>query len=208
MPEAPQKEKYLLLDSRNTPIARGVLESPPDAPDVLIRVLDGAVGEVLCHEILCLVGLSDKAHTIAGQVIRRRGEDVIQLKRQKILGSEIRQNLRMPVSFETFIYPLSGDWKGRQPVKALDLSCGGIAFFCEKELREREQMEIVIPITTNPLIVECQVIRQRLSAQENMFLYATKFIDLCHDQEIMLREAVFSVQLNTRGKKSPAETRL
>lgn len=208
MPEAPQKEKYLLLDSRNTPIARGVLESPPDAPDVLIRVLDGAIGEVLHHEILCLVGLSDKANTIAGQVTRRRGDDMIQLKRQKILGSEIRQNLRMPVSFESFIYPLSGDWKGRYPVKALDLSCGGIAFFCGKELREREQVEIVIPITTNPLLVECQVIRQRLTAQENIFLYATKFIDLCHDQEIMLREAVFSVQLNTRGKKSPAETRL
>lgn len=114
----------------------------------------------------------------------------------RALGEEVRQNLRMPTSFESFVYPVTG---GQVPIRANDLSCGGVSFFCAHDFAIKERFEIVVPITFEaPLVLKSEILRAR-PAGGAIQLYAAKFVDMIHDEERRVREAVFSVQLQRKN---------
>lgn len=196
-----QSNSYLLLDSRNMPLARGLLESPPDAPTWQVRVLDEKISAVMEHEEIQLVPMAASGKALLGQILRSRN-DIIVLQKLHNLDSDMRQNLRMPTHFRSFLYPLTGSWRGRREIEANDLSCGGLAFFCAEPLEEHERAEIVVPITSQPVILRLEVLRQRPSDREGTALYASKFVDMCDDEEMLVREAVFNVQLQTRPREA------
>ena len=83
-----------------------------------------------------------------------------------------------------------------------DLSCGGVAFFTDHSLRAGEHFEVVIPVTSEPLVVAGEILRVRPSDSGGSILYAAKFVNLCNDEETLLREAVFNLQLS--GRPRPA----
>jgi hypothetical protein len=198
--EASTKNIYLMLDSKYEPVARGLLLSPIDSPTCKVRVLDGKITEVRRHEFIQLANMDNQSHDFVGRIVQYQ-RDIVILKRLRSLGSGVRQNLRMPVQFKSYIYPLTGSWKGRRNVQSYDLSCGGIAFYCTEPLEIGEQLEVVIPITRpNPMVLKCEVLRQR--GEDPNSLYALKFIDLCADEEKLVRHAVFRVQLDTRVSKT------
>ncbi len=60
---------------------------------------------------------------------------------------------------------------------------------------------MVIPITEEPVVLRCVVLRQRMSGR-SIPLYAAKFMDLCPDEDRMVREAVFNVQLQERSSRA------
>lgn len=189
--------RCLLLDSKYAPLARGILESPTDAQNLQVRVLDDKTDEVLLHEVIQVISMQAETPAWLGRIIRRR-DDVVVLESMRSLGAEVRQNLRMPVQFESFAYPITGDWQGRVPVLSRDLSCGGISFYAAFDFAEGEQLEIVVPITANLLILKCQILKLRPSTG-GMQIYAAKFVDMIDDEESRVREAVFSVQLKSRA---------
>ena len=47
------------------------------------------------------------------------------------------------------------------------------------------------------MILRCEILRKQ-ELQNDRFLYATKFVDMCEDEEVVVREAVFSLQLQSR----------
>lgn len=194
-----QGKLYALLDSRNAVLAQGRLENPPNAPDWQVRVPEDKISAVMEHEEIQLVPIDGDGDALLGRV-RRNRNDLIVLQKLQSLGSEMRQNLRMPTHFQSFIYPVSGGWKGRRQAEANDLSCGGVAFFCAQQLEDGEVVELVVPITSEPLILKCQVLRRRPSDRENEVLYAAKFVEMCDDEEMIVREAVFSVQVRSRAR--------
>lgn len=194
-----QGKLYALLDSRNAVLAQGRLENPPNAPDWQVRVPEDKISAVMEHEEIQLVPIDGDGDALLGRV-RRNRNDLIVLQKLHSLGSEMRQNLRMPTHFQSFIYPVSGGWKGRRQAEANDLSCGGVAFFCAQQLEDGEVVELVVPITSEPLILKCQVLRRRPSDRENEVLYAAKFVEMCDDEEMIVREAVFSVQVRSRAR--------
>ena len=199
---APDVEnQYLVLDSRGEPLARAMLEGRQDTPTLQFGILDNKTDAVMAHEQLQFIPIADGRQALLGRVQRCRGERVTVEKLQR-LDSELRQNLRMPISFQTLVYPISGSWKGRRWVESNDLSCGGIAFFTNDPFKLRERFEMVIPITTQPVILRCEVLRQRPCAQEGRDMYAAKFVEMCHDEEMLVREAVFNVQLSTRSRRT------
>lgn len=194
-----QGKLYALLDSRNAVLAQGRLENPPDAPDWQVRVPEDKISAVMEHEEIQLVPIDGDGDALLGRV-RRNRNDLIVLQKLQSLGSEMRQNLRMPTHFQSFIYPVSGGWKGRRQAEANDLSCGGVAFFCAQQLEDGEVVELVVPITSEPLILKCQVLRRRPSDRKDEVLYAAKFVEMCDDEEMIVREAVFSVQVRSRAR--------
>lgn len=194
-----QKNLYLLLDSRNTPLARGIRESPADAPSWQIRVLEDKISDVMEHEEIQMIPLTGNGQAILGKILRNRYDSIV-LELLKTSCSAQRENLRMPTHFKSFIYPMTGMWTGRAEIEGNDLSCGGLSFFSRKELREGEQVEAVVPITSQPLILRCEILRRRPTDREYEDLYACKFVDMCYDEEMMVREAVFNVQLQSRPK--------
>ncbi len=186
-PSAP----YLLMTSESQLLARGELTSPPDAHNMQITVTDGDVDALVEAETLQAVPVRDDHPTRLGRIILRRGRQIV-LEPLRDLSASVRQNLRMPVDFESFVYPRSG---GRAPIRALDLSCGGIAFCTARRFAPHEVFEVVIPITEEaPLIVEAEILREL--PFDALMKYASQFVNLIHDQEARIREAVFQVQIS------------
>ena len=188
---------YLILDSQNHALANGEMASPPGASPIRLNVLNNKVDDVMSHEIITLFSASSEELPIQCRILRQRGDTVL-VEKIATLDPEVRRNLRVPVKFDSYIYPLpTSSWSGRAAVQSLDLSCGGIAFYSDHPLELHEQMEIVITPTEEPLILHCEILR-RQELQNDRFMYATKFVDMCEDEEVVVREAVFSLQLQSR----------
>ena len=201
-----QQQLYLLLDSRGTALAQARPQGPAAVGGNLwqLEVLDGKLDQVLKHKKFKLMSITDSSPSHEGTLVRSRN-DTIQLEVRKTAanGSDMRKNLRVPVSVDSFIYPLTGGWPGRRRVRTQDLSCGGVAFFTDHSLRGGERFEIVIPVTSQPLVAAGEILRIRPSGQGGAILYAAKFVELCNDEETLLREAVFNLQLS--GRPRPAD---
>lgn len=191
--------RYLILDVEKRPLTYGELLDPPEAERFQIRVPADRLETVMERPTVQLIGISEGAGVLVGRVEDSRGDDIVVITKLEALDENLRQNLRMPVRFSTFLYPVTGAWKGRRQAESVDLSCGGIGFTCRERLEEDELLEIVIPITTQPLVVTCRILRIR-QEEDGGFFYAAEFIELCNGEESMLREAVFSVQLSSRSK--------
>lgn len=191
--------RYLILDAEKRPLTYGELLDPPEAERFQIRVPADRLETVMERPTVQLIGISEGAGVLVGRVEDSRGDDIVVITKLEALDENLRQNLRMPVRFSTFLYPVTGAWKGRRQAESVDLSCGGIGFTCRERLEEDELLEIVIPITIQPLVVTCRILRIR-QEEDGGFFYAAEFIELCNGEESMLREAVFSVQLSSRPK--------
>ncbi len=187
---------YLILDSKGTPLANAVLESPPNSEVLQIRILGGKEEAVAAHREIQLIGMDDSTPNRVGVIIRQR-EDKMVIQPTAALGPAARENLRILTDFESVMYPVTGRWRGQRTFKAKDLSCGGIAFWIDKPLEAREIVEMVLPVTDSPLIVKTQVLRQLEDDTSEMPLYASKFVDLIQDEETMIRKAVFSIQIDS-----------
>lgn len=196
--------RYIILDRQSTAIARGYLESPPDSPIWYIRVLDGAEERVMEHEYIQLVSMEENAPAKAGRIVKRR-DSILVVEPVDSLNQELQRDLRVQIKFDTFLYPITGKWKGRIHALSYDLSCGGVAIFCKEPLEENEKFEIVIPITSKPLVLKAQVLRRRPNLSL-IPLYSAKFIEMVREQEAMIREAVFGHQIQLRDDAGHVET--
>ncbi|MCI8688898.1 MAG: PilZ domain-containing protein [Oscillibacter sp.] len=198
-----EERTYMILDSQNNPIAPGQMVSPPGDEMLQVLVLENKIDDVARHEIIHLIAMGSDDASLQCQVLRERGDKVI-LKRIAALDPEVRRNLRVPVKFDSFVYPITGSWRGRRSVQSLDLSCGGVAFRGDAGLEEGERVELVVPTVDAPLIMRCQILRVK-ELQDEKRLYATKFIDMCEDEEVTVRETVFSLQLQSRNQRIGSE---
>ncbi|MCF2618515.1 PilZ domain-containing protein [Oscillibacter valericigenes] len=190
----------LLLDSGSNPLGSAKLLTPTSGQTLEIQVLDGKEDDVARHEVINLVEVAGGKVSLQCRLLRRR-DDRFVLERIALLDSSFWRNLRVPVRFSSFIYPLrSAQWQGRRAISSIDLSCGGVAFYCAPVLQVGECCEIVIPVTVRPVILKCQVLRRNELSGERC-LYAAKFIEMCDDEETVVREAVFRVQLKSRPHK-------
>ncbi len=187
---------YLILDSKSTPLANAVLESPPNSEVLQIRILGGKEDKVAEHREIQLIGMDDTTPNRVGVIIRQRDDKMV-IQPTAALGPNARENLRIFTDFESVMYPVTGRWKGQRTLRAKDLSCGGIAFWADRALEEREIVEMVLPVTDSPLIVKTQILRELPDDTTEQPLYASKFVDLIQDEETLIRKAVFSIQIDS-----------
>ncbi|MCI8909979.1 MAG: PilZ domain-containing protein [Oscillibacter sp.] len=194
---------YMLLDSGNTPLAHCLMQGPTDGQTLQVEILGGREDAVGAHEIVELISMGRSNMAYQCKVLRQRGERFA-LEKLMELDPEVRRNLRVPIRFESFLYPLSGRWKGRRNIRSIDLSCGGIGFFSGPGLRAGERMEVVIPLTDEPLILRCEILRIN-ELKEERVMYAAKFVEMCEDEEVMVRKAVFNIQLQNEMRRADLE---
>lgn len=185
--------KFLIVDSRGNAVARCIPERGGTDTLWRLRIDDGDLDEVMSHTNVSLVSSAQSMPALEGKIIRREG-DLVLLEPVRSLGESLRKNLRIPVRFVSYLYPVSGQWRGRVPIVSKDLSCGGLAFFCPRPLEIDETAQVVIPVTSQPLLLTLQVLRL-LPTPEEERLYAAQFVNLVREEENMVREAVFSIQL-------------
>lgn len=182
---------YFLVDVNRRPLATGILTSPPDARNMQIQLTEGCAEDVVDAEIIQAIPQEEGLPLRLGRVIRQRGKTIV-LDPLRELGEEARQNLRIPVDFDSFVYFREG---GRTPVKGVDLSCTGIAFRAVCVFEPHEEVEIVIPITDEgPLILDAEILREKARDGDGR-IYSAKFIHMLNEQEARVREAVFHMQI-------------
>ncbi len=194
---------YIMVDSRDRPVARVTSDDSLDATVWRVFVNDSDRKAVLSHEYVTLMGVNENVAPMEGRICKCDG-NLVTIEPVRQLGNEVRNNLRMPVRFSSFLYPVTGTWKGRAPILSNDLSCGGVAFFCAWPLEVGEIAEVVIPITSAPLVLTVRILRQRPSG-EPIPLYAAAFVDMVHEEEVMVREAVFGLQLRSASAEDTKE---
>ena len=190
------KQLYLILDRDGSPIEQGYLESPPGVEVLQFELLrdEEDLPDLTNHKIVQLIGLDNNSPSMMGEIVRQRGNR-LSVKPTARLGVEARENLRILTDFESVMYPVTGFWKGQRYIKGHDLSCGGLAFHTYESLKDREIVEAVLPVTDEPLVVKMRILRQ-LPTEEEIPLYAARFVDLCMDEEFFIRKAVFSIQVS------------
>ncbi|MDE7245605.1 MAG: PilZ domain-containing protein [Oscillospiraceae bacterium] len=184
---------YLILDGEGHALSQAVLESAPDASALQVRLLDDEPEDFTHKGEIQLIGLDDGSPACRGFVERQRGSRLV-IHTTADLGVEARENLRVATDFRSVIYPVTGRWRGQRAVQGHDLSCGGVAFHTMERLSVGEIAEIVLPVTDEPLLLHFRVLRE-LPSDTPVPLYAARFIDLILDQEIIIRKAVFGIQV-------------
>ena len=171
------KEKlYLILDNQGSPLAQATLESPPGAEVAQMRLVQEMDMDFTLMGELQFIGLDDSLVSKRGTVTIQRG-DRLAVRTGAILSAEARQNLRIKTDFESVMYPVTGNWKG------------------QRELQPREIGQIVLPVTDEPMVLKTRILRP-IPTDEPVPLYASQFVDLILDEEIMIRKAVFSIQVS------------
>ena len=191
---------YLILDKDGNPVAQAVLESPPGSEVVQMRLTRESDVDFVKLGDVQLIGLENNCVNKRGTVTMQRGERLV-IKPGAVLGAEARENLRIKTDFQSFMYPVTGRWKGQRPIKGKDLSCGGVAFHTLQALRPGEVVQVVLPVTDSPLLLRAKVLRE-LDAEAPDRLYAARFVDLCLDEEMAIRKAVFEIQVSKPRAKT------
>lgn len=189
---------YLLMDRNSRMLARGKRKNAPTEQDLSIVLIEGDPLIVKNAEIVQAVP-QDKS--LPPQMTRVAGfrDGALLLEPMRDLNSEVRRNFRIPVVFDSFVYPSTG---GRAVMRSVDLSCGGVAFRSPAFFSVGNLFQVVIPLTREgPLLMDAEILRVHLEPTDGNF-YACKFVDMIDDEETMLREAVFAIQLSTAKSKN------
>lgn len=185
---------YLILDSQGNPLAQALLDSRPGAEVIQMTLCQETDLDFTQLGELQLIGLDNNSASKRGVCTMQRGERLV-FRPVADLGAEARENLRIQTDFESVMYPVTGYWKGQRPIRGHDLSCGGLAFHTERALKVGEVVQVVLPVTDSPLILRARVLRA-LPTEDPVPLYASRFVDLCLDEEMAIRKAVFSIQVS------------
>ena len=194
---------YLILDKDGVALAQAVLESPRITEIVQLRLTkETELDFVQLGEIQC-IGLDNSTASLRGTVTMQRGERLV-VRPTATLGEEARENLRIQTDFESVMYPITGYWKGQMAIRGHDLSCGGVAFHTQQPLKAGETVQIVLPVTDSPLLLNTRILRE-LNTNDPWPLYAARFINLCLDEEFAIRKAVFSIQVENPRPKEGAK---
>ncbi len=189
--------RYLIFDVDMNPLAQADLLNAPDSDVLHFNVLDDRAELVEEHGNICIMGSVNDKTVLLGRVLRSRGDRVV-VKPGAKLRNDARKNVRVPTQFESYIYPVLGTWRGRGHIISKDLSSGGIAFYTDAHLFIGEIIEIVLPVTQLPLLVEAEILRTTPGTGRQPDFYAAKFIELVEDQDAAIRQAVYSIQLGSR----------
>lgn len=184
---------YLLMDSNSRMLARGKRMDAPGRKNLYIKLIDGNARALVDAGIVQAVPQDKSLPPQITRVTDFRA-DAVALEPLRELGAEVRRNFRVPVVFDSFVYPSGG---GRAPMRSVDLSCGGLAFRSPRPFAVGETFEVVIPMTSEgPLVLTGEILRVHLEADGDNF-YACKFVHMIDDEESFLREAVFAIQIQS-----------
>lgn len=184
---------YLLMNEQDKAVGKAALASSLEGEVIQFRLQVERGTPVEEGQILRFIGNEESTPDFVGEIQRRRG-DQIAVRATAPLDKAARKNLRVDIQFSSLLYPVSGNWKGQRMIRGENLSCGGVGFYCTEKLQVGEIVQIVLPMTDNPLLLQAEVLRIHTD-RGPVPLYGSRFVDMIHDEEALVRRAVFDIQL-------------
>lgn len=183
---------YSLMDSNSRLLARGT-HHEFESQYLFFTLFEGDLIDIEQANIIQVV---PQDQSLPPQMTRYAGfrNGIVALEPMRQAGAAVRKNFRVPVSFNSFVYPASAP---RSTMRSVDLSCGGIAFHSPHVFAPKEVFEVVVPLVSEePLLLRAEALRARADPERGNF-YACSFVDLIDDEETLLREAVFAIQIKS-----------
>lgn len=188
--------EYLILDEDHSSLTRAVLRTPPTANILEFEVPEKDVPLLEGHVDLQFLGFDEHSPSFAGKVTRRRGNRMA-VEKGADLGDAPLENLRVLFEHDAYIYPVSGTWQGRVPVRTQSLSCGTLGFLSRSSLALQEVIEVTVHTREGALLVQSKIIQFKMG--ENGFHQGlAQFISGVDDVERLVRKEVLYLQLKQR----------
>ncbi|MFI3249629.1 MAG: hypothetical protein R3Y07_01535 [Eubacteriales bacterium] len=194
-------EQFLILDLDQSTLTTGTLRSPPRGGifDLEIPEEDSVLLEDAGQ--LQFIGFTPNTPSFLGEIVRMRTSS-ISVRNIQRLGHLPEETLQVNHPFESFVYPVTGSWKGRCPISVSTLGCGGINFTSVHILEAREMLEVVVPIKGgDSLLVKGKIVYPTTAdthEESPPYLYKLKFITGVESMETLIRQEVLYRQLKNR----------
>ncbi len=194
-----EDNKWMLFDPAYTLVAQAELESKRGDFIAVLRPEGGKdkIKEAMKMRIVFFSWTEDPDVIYRGEVTSRRGGRLY-LENVTRMAPDTGHHLRVRMDFHSKLLCVRDGKMFRSPIVSFDLSAGGIAFFSPVELEIGEECEVVIPVTTEMLVVKMKILRSEIAGTRR-WKYAARFSDLSNEEETMIRQAIFSEQWR-RGK--------
>ena len=187
-----ESDVYSLMDSNSRLLARGT-HHEFESQYLFFTLIEGDLIDIEQAKVIQVV---PQDSSLPSQMTRYAGfrNGIVALEPMRQAGAAIRKNFRVPIAFDSYVYPASGP---RAALRSVDLSCGGIAFHSPRAFAPHEVFEVVVPLVSEePLLLRAEALRARSDPGIGNF-YACRFVDLIDDEESLLREAVFAIQIKS-----------
>lgn len=198
-------DKYYLMTEKNRVITEAYLVFQNDA---------GLVFRLLSKEMVGRIAEMKRIRYQKDETYAESFEaDIYDMKLDKIyvdnienVSATLRSELKVKVKFNTTISGIGPAKKDDEEVvnlevAAKDISCGGFCFFCEKALDTSILYETIVPLWDEPMIVNFKILRKVEMPESHGFSYGCKFENLNYQEERVLREAIFRLQMMMQRKQ-------
>ncbi|NLK37281.1 MAG: PilZ domain-containing protein [Epulopiscium sp.] len=143
--------------------------------------------------------VEDYPEMFEAEVYQVKGEKLF-VENLKNITAQLRSDLKVRVSYKSSVRVIDSASPLNINIQSRDISCGGICFQAEQDLMTTELYETVVPITQDPIILKLRIIRKVFDKEKNVYVYGARFVELKHNEERMLRQAIFRLQMIARKK--------
>lgn len=198
-------DKYVLMTEKNRTITEAYLVFSND---------NGLVFRILSKEMAGRIAEMKRIRYQKQETYAETFEaDIYDMKLDKIyvenisnVSATLRSELKVKVKFNTTISVVDEVEQEQDEVVNLqvatkDISCGGFCFHCSKELNTKYLYETIIPLWDEPMIANFRILRKVQMPETNEFSYGCQFQHLNHQEERVLREAIFRLQMMMHRKQ-------
>lgn len=186
--------KYVLLTENNVVLAEAVLVFS-NGKNMVFRVSSAkSMSRLSGYNCLRYHKMESYAETFEGQVYDLK-MDKIYLQEIKNISATMRSELKVKVKYDSIIRSVEDSSVINQSIHAKDISCGGMCFTCSQDLSTSIVYETIVPITSDPVIVGFEIIRKSQDEDTGEFIYGCRFRGMNNREEIMLRQAVYKLQM-------------
>lgn len=202
------EEKYAILSENNDMVLCEAILMQRQGTNMTMKVVDdiqalGMLKSVKFHKMQSYAEIYQGNIEIKGNTIFFT--DVVNI------SAQMRKEIKIKIHVETDFIRTFPENKEKIPVTipivTNDISCGGMGFASKTNLNKEGTYEVVIPITSDPIIVDVSIVRKEFQPDKNQYVYGSKFLDLNIVEERMLREAIFKLQMRRHRKKIMEEKR-
>lgn len=197
------EEKYAILSESGDMVLCEAVLMERHGNQITLKVID----DVRALNGLNLVKfhkMQSYAEIYQGQIQDIKG-NIVSLGDVFNISAQMRKEIKVKIHMETDLIKTFPEEEQKIPftipIVVNDISCGGMGFVSKSDLTKEGTYEVVIPITTDPIILDVGIVRKEFQPDKNLYVYGSKFIDFNIVCERLLREAIFRLQMRRHRKK-------
>ena len=198
------EKKYLVLTDNNITLSEAYLIYMNAGYAVLRLKSERILKEISGMKFIRFHKLESYAEMFEGEVCQVK-EDRLYVDGVVNISACMRSDLKVKVKSSSTITiadkdKKDGDGEERYLVSFLDISCGGLCIQSSADLDTDRVYEIIIPITVEPIMLNFEIKRKNFDEERKVYIYGGRFKNLNHNEERLLREAIFRLQMRENRK--------